>query len=90
MAEGIGGQCSCGFNAEHLIFGALMSGDSYKIVNCYECKIIKSIKTNEPSLQKCSQCSHAMSDVGYHGRDVYPCPSCMKTELILQTTLMAD
>lgn len=90
MAEGLGGRCSCGFNAEHLISGIIMSGESFKIVACYECKIIKSIRDNDSSLQICTQCSHEMSDVRYNGADKYTCPSCLKTELYLYPELMVD
>lgn len=90
MAQGISGYCSCGFKAEQLMSGVLMLGDSFRIVACADCKVLKSIKNKDASLQKCGQCNHEMSDVGYHGADKYVCPSCMKTELFLYPTLMVD
>lgn len=90
MAQEIGGWCSCGFDAGQLISGVLMSGESYKIVACYECQIIRSIKNEDSSLEICEQCRHATSDVGYCGGGNYCCPLCLKSELYLQPNLMAD
>lgn len=91
MAEGVSGECVCGFSVVGLMSGALRSGGSRQLMVCYTCGVLESRSHTFGEGDKvCATCQQEMTGINYKHNEKYRCPKCRKPELRLHTTMMID